>query len=319
MQPLWELSRKFRYLLAGLVLALPALCSEKPPTFSLPDSTLLFAGSWKIEIATDGAVDVISLPLPLNPKENYLTSALPTICANGTLVASGFPVSRDSERRWKVRVAVGIYSRSEKQWRTFGNFNQVHTGAFSPDCSRLAFVADEGDSHSESREVLLLQVDSGEITQLAKIAAVWISWSPDARRLAIGTSGGSAAPQVKILDLDSHTMHELVSGTSPSWSPQGDWIAYVDASSEKVHLIHPDGTGDCVVADVSGASFAGDRSFAFGPVWSPDESKLLLNYDKGPNLNSRDVMLLDLTTGKMARKSHNGDPILGWASVQSNR
>jgi hypothetical protein len=33
-------------------------------------------------------------------------------------------------------------------------------------------------------------------------------------------------------------------------------------------------------------------------------------------LNSRDVVLLELATGKMTTKLHNGSAIFGWASSQ---
>ncbi len=107
-------------------------------------------------------------------------------------------------------------------------------------------------------------------------------------------------------------MHELVKGNEPSWSPSGQWIAYVDPSEHRIRLVHPDGTGDHVVKDIG--SFFTERGFGGAPVWSPDETKLLLNTYKGANLDSQDVMLLDLKSGKTTRKSHNGDLISSWAA-----
>jgi len=291
--------------LVVLMLGLEGASTGKPETFSLPDSTLLFAGDWNVAIVTPETAEVI--PLPTNPEGHQGPSAIPTLSANGTLVASGFPVANDSGKRWKVRCAVAIYSRAAKQWKTYGDFSQVYAGAISPDGSKLAFLADVDSS--DSRKLLLLRLDSGEMSELASVGAVWVSWSPDGQKLAIG------AKRIEVFDLSTRSMRELADGALPAWSPSGTWIAYLASSGRTVHLVRPDGTSDHSVKDVTGGFFSKANSFGFAPVWSPDETKLLLNYYKGVNLNSRDVVLLDLATGKMTTKLHNGDPIFGWISV----
>lgn len=163
--------------------------------------------------------------------------------------------------------------------------------------------------------MLLLDVSTGQITKLAKILAVSVSWSSDGKRLVLGIPGGDVDPEIEIFDIDSRMMQELVKGEYPSWSPSGDWIAYVDRSKEKVHLVHPDGTDDHVVKDVGGRVF-GYRYFGLLPAWSPDSTKLLLNEYKGDG-DAQDVVLLDIKKGEMTTKSHNGDPVLGWAQSTS--
>jgi Tol biopolymer transport system component len=66
------------------------------------------------------------------------------------------------------------------------------------------------------------------------------------------------------------------------------------------------------VKDVHG-HVLGYRSFGGQPVWSPDGKELLLNEYKG-DLNSLDVMLLDVNTHRMTRLSKDGEEVIGWAT-----
>src|SRR5207249_10561999 len=62
-------------------------------------------------------------------------------------------------------------------------------------------------------------------------------------------------------------MREWASG--PSWSPDGSLIAYVQsyAPGTGIHLVHPDGTGDRLVAP-------GVFGSGFQPAWSPQGDRL---------------------------------------------
>jgi hypothetical protein len=287
------------------------MCVDKPVTFTLDNSVLLFSGAWRVEIISPRASDLI--PLPEIPRGRSGPSALPSICQYGTVISSAYPISADDDRKWKVSIAVGIFSQSEKRWKTFGGYNQVHVTSLSPDCSRVAFIADEGAIHHESRAVFLLELGNGKITRLKEVEATWVSWSPDGKRLVIGTSEGNSPPKVELFDINSGEIRELASGSFPTWSPDGNWIAYVDRSGRKIRLIHPDATSDHSVTEVKASD---ENKFGFAPVWSPDGAKLLLNFYSGGNLDVRDVLLLDLVTGKSTRKSHNGDPVFGWMRLE---
>jgi hypothetical protein len=299
---------KFQYLLT--LIAISSLgSSERPHTFSLPNSVLLFGGSWSAEVVTPATLEAI--PLPQRPRKSKGPSAIPTLDSTGSLVGSGFPVTNENRDDQKLDCAVALYSREDKSWRTYGRFRQIYMSAISPTRSQTAFIADE--AAYDSRGVFLLNVETGEISKLLKISAVWASWSPDGQKLAIGTAGGETEPRVTILDIASRHVEDLARGTFPAWSPSGKWVAYLDSLNQSVHLIQPNGTDDHKVVDVSGKGLA---SFGLAPVWSPDERELMLNQYKGSNLESRDVILLDLATGKTTTKLHNGDAIFGWARVR---
>ena len=270
--------------------------------FSLPDSCLLFGGS---TIVTPDASEEI--PVPPNIV-NKGPRGFPSLSADGNLLSSGFPVELDSSKIWGARCAVAVFSRSEKRWRTFGDFSHVKYTAISPDGSKVAFIAEKGDS--ESRELLLLDLSSGVITPLKKMNLVSVSWSPDGKKLAID------AWKIAIYDLGSGALREVCEGGEPAWSPTGEWIAYLDRSEQKVRLVHPNGTGDHVLKGLGPRFFLGWYRAFFGmPVWSPDGTKLLLNVRAGLDSAYREVVMLDARTGKMTKKSQNGY-IWGWARLR---
>jgi Tol biopolymer transport system component len=292
---------------ALILLAVSFSQAEGSGTFSMPNSILLFN-------STDSTLKLVApdhldtLTVPAGNRNRPL--AVASLGLGARTVSWGFPVADDPSKTWKVRCAIGVYSLSEKKWRTYGNFSQIHATTILADGSKVAFIADETDSNS--RELLLLDTATGKITELAHVAAVLVSWSPDGEKLAIQTPGGDKPAEIAIFDIGSRSTHKLVKGEWPAWSPSGDWIAYFDHSNERVRLIRPDGTGNHLVKDVHG-HVLGYRSFGGQPVWSPDGKELLLNEYKG-DLNSLDVMLLDVNTHRMTRLSKDGEEVIGWAT-----
>jgi hypothetical protein len=295
------------YPAALILLALSFSQAKGTGTFSMPDSVLLFNGA-------DSTLRLVApdhqetLRVPAGDRNRPL--AVASLGLGGRAVSWGFPVADDPSKTWKVRCAVGVYSASDKTWRTYGNFSQIHATAVSADGSKVAVIADETDSNS--RELLLLDAGTGKLTQLAHVPAVLVSWSPNEERLAFEIQRGDKPAVIAIFDTNSRSKHELVEGEWPAWSPSGEWIAYFDHSNERVHLVRPDGTGNHVVKDIGGHAF-GYRTFGGQPVWSPDAKQLLLNEYKG-DWDSLDVMLLDINTGRMTRLSKNGEEVIGWAT-----
>jgi hypothetical protein len=302
--------RSVVWLFALLMVAVSISNAKGDGIFSMPGSILLFAGN-DADLKLISADHSTTLNIPTGISNRPLSIA--SLGLGGGVVSWGFPVAKDAAKRWKVRCAVGVYSTSDQKWRTYGDFSQIHATAISGDGSRVAFIADEADS--DTRGLLLLNIGNGQITNLAKIVAVTVSWSPDGRELVLGTPGGDTPPQIKIFDISSRSTRELAEGNWPSWSPSGDWIAYFDRSNKKVHLVHPDGTGRRIVKNVGGSLLA-YRAFGGEPVWSPDEKKLLLNEYKGDR-TFIGVMLLDINTGQMNRLSKDGANVLGWVAQKN--
>jgi hypothetical protein len=99
------------------------------------------------------------------------------------------------------------------------------------------------------------------------------AWSPDSEQIVLeqGSSGGgdtsTGYPNLAIVDVRTGQARELATyAGSPSWSPAGNYIAFVDFRTEafdSIARIRPDGTGRRVVYRPP------DGWAALAPDWSP--------------------------------------------------
>ncbi|MCI0403875.1 MAG: amidohydrolase family protein [Acidobacteria bacterium] len=95
------------------------------------------------------------------------------------------------------------------------------------------------------------------------------SQSPDGKRLAF-----SALTKLYVMDIPGGTPRRLTNGDArefqPTWSPDGQWLAYVTWSNDGGHIWK-------ARADGSGAPQQLTRTAAFyaDPVWSPDGAKIV--------------------------------------------
>jgi len=204
-----------------------------------------------------------------------------------------------------------VYSRAERKWKTYGDFDDVGASAFSRDGSKVAFVAAE----EGKQKLRIFEPKTETITVWDKTMIKWsaggkgsIGWAPLGDRLAVEVQSAKKS-LIAVLDLNTGDLQSIGEGYEPAWSPKGDWIAYY--SGQKCLLVHPDGTGTKTVSDVGGGRVFGHRSLGWGLVWSPDGKLLLANKIKGdgPDL---DVVLIDIESGRAITKSQNTLPVFGW-------
>lgn len=254
------------------------------------------------------------------------SSPLPALAPGGDHVAWALPLPKGPENG-EYKSAMGVYSMRDNSWKYYGDFCDAGSATFSPDGTKVAFEAkakklDDPNCLSSHGLFMLeiLDLATGELTTVpypgeALMHNARLSWSPDGRYVA-GQVGAWASPtkHVVVIEMASGVGRVIAEGIDPSWSPSGDWIAYVDGEMEKCILIHPDGTGAKTVLDISRTP----RVLYHGAVWSPDGSKLLLNEAYGPLESKVDVKMLDLVNGKVTTRSRNSVTVFGWARHPAN-
>jgi Tol biopolymer transport system component len=142
------------------------------------------------------------------------------------------------------------------------------------------------------------------------------SWSPDGTRLAVecppaGSSGGNG--QICVLNIDGTGLQRLVPpdllGFTPSWSPDGRWIAFRSQPPEGmlsgIYVVSPDGSHLRPVLNVA--------EVPSPPVWSSDGTKLAyihgMGYAKLAIVNVDGSDSHDLDTGHQYPSNPSWSPV----------
>jgi hypothetical protein len=150
----------------------------------------------------------------------------------------------------------------------------------SSDNQKLAFVGTF--AFPKNRGINLLTSD-GHIRNLITLEERMypdsIGWSSSGNELVYDGHG-----KIYIYSLSTDSRRLLVEGTSPTWSPKGDWIAYRDLNG-KATLVSPDGskTKDILPGSV----------IQRGLRWSPDGRYLLF-----ANAKTHNTQIVNLVTNR---------------------
>jgi len=117
--------------------------------------------------------------------------------------------------------------------------------------------------------------------------------APDGARIAVRASGEGGDPEIWMYEIDRLTRQRLtpdgLAARSPVWSPDGDWVYFLDHSRGSVSRIRSDFTGtiETISDDTTTLSSLADVS--------PD-GLTLLGQVQG---NGADIVMMDVATGQL--------------------
>ena len=169
-----------------------------------------------------------------------------------------------------------------------------HVPVWSPDGTRIAFVADPPELNyygGYPRRLYTMAADGTDVRDVVPaledvVPALWDvtlsppEWSPDGKRLAFVAEEPGPAEEyyplrrilytVAVDGSDLQRISETV--TSPSWSPDGEQLAFGrnDGGVEGIYTVRPDGTNQRRLVDAPGVKQV---------LWSPDGKEILFVSD----------------------------------------
>lgn len=149
-----------------------------------------------------------------------------------------------------------------------GTVHQVTTcgcadvARWSPDGKRIAFIRTTAEFG-----VYVVDADGSNLTRIAPGGFVDLTWSPDAKTLALASSQGYIA--VQNLTVYSETPLRLADGASPDWSPDGKKIVFV-AGASALRVMNADGSG---VVQILPPDVSADIT-VWAVRWSPDGTRI---------------------------------------------
>lgn len=188
---------------------------------------------------------------------------------------------------WTYSVATGDTVRlSHARMDSTSPFFDATT---SPDGRYLAYI--DTDS-ADDQQFYLLSLQTGRVRQITASRfsrRVGIAWSPDSRTLAFGAVSIEGIVDVWTVPANGGTETRLTDGRGesfePSWSPDGERLAYTraDSSGYRIFTMATDGTDHRFLV-------TGNR-----PVWSQDD---WIYYNPQSGFTASDILRVRPTGGE---------------------
>lgn len=246
----------------------------------------------------NGRVDVVyprtnvakELGLPWSRDLDH--SAYPTLSPDGNYVA--YVRRRSAAKRDE---AISIFDARENTSRDLVNCDkEISELLWSPNGKEIAFFA---YPDLFTLRLYSIDIETRIISELNEgRPTISMSWSPDGQKFIVSeyprspdseTFGGG----LFIVDLKTKERRSIGQGAWPSWSPNGDLIAYFGADNQNCYTMTSDGLNKRKLFSYRPLFSTGYR--LMGPlVWSPDGRYIIYHREDGPKGDQRVIYLYDI-------------------------
>jgi dipeptidyl aminopeptidase/acylaminoacyl peptidase len=255
-----------------------------------------------------------------NDVQRIVSLGSPVVAPDGkTAVIEVTRVSWNDDRRKSELVSVNLATGAQRVL-TYDR-KGLADPAFSPDGTRLAFIADEGSGDDAKSQVFVMPLDGGDAQPItrAKTGVDQFAWRPDGKAIAYAAS--DAMPERKgpdrfrdsfvfttqpitarepampshlyLVDASGGTAEQLTFGkqsvasgeaeSTLSWSPDGRTIAFTIAPDA---ILNDESYSHVVLLDVSTRhlrSLTAHTAWETNPLFSPDGKHIAYLYSNGDN------------------------------------
>ncbi|MFH1146222.1 MAG: hypothetical protein V1736_00760 [Pseudomonadota bacterium] len=150
--------------------------------------------------------------------------------------------------------------------------------AWSPDGSRIAFVAYTYTNQKEESDIWIAELKGGRVFKLLEQRGIqeFPAWSADGKSIVYSTgyrvSSARVVCELWLVDADGGNPRLLLSdgfaNTQPVWSPDGRRIAFASDKGGEMNIWVMDRTGGNI------RQITTDRAYDGAPGWSPDGSRI---------------------------------------------
>ena len=154
--------------------------------------------------------------------------------------------------------------------------------AYSPDGSRIAFIAD--GTPGGTYQVFVMNADGTNVRQVTTSATAKQdpTWAPDGNTIAYSANSfdvdGQTDLEIWAVNADGTGTRQITSNTFPdtypAWSPDGSTIAFVGSrpgdTNRNIYVMTADGGGQTNITPNTSTFSAHDDD----PAWSPDGSRI---------------------------------------------
>ncbi len=204
----------------------------------------------------------------------------------------------------------------------------AYAGAYSPDGGRILFLrpASEVDGDGVSMNLFVVKADGTGLVQLNPAGTNTIlfgpsgasDWSPDGKQVVfVGSDGDfwkTDRHAVFTVAVDGSQLKRITPWgdfLSVQWSPDGKTLAFTMATPTtkyQIYTARPDGS------DLKQITSSDDGTLSFGPMWSPDGSRLL--FIRGTRLRfAMDLWIVNSDGTKPVQLTHSPTGYGGYAWV----